>query len=634
MKKLFSLFMALALLCTILPAVNFNAFAYQASVEKTRLGTSDTYYEYDSSTATLTISGTGATPSFGTSGGEQPWYEYRDTDIDSVIIEDGITVLGGYLLYNVCASTIVLPKTLKQIGTYSLAQTYNVSEYELPFGLEIIGSNAFYGCNGLTEIVIPDTVTVISMKAFQRCSNLESVVIPYSVTNIGSYAFANCASLSNVDFQSLTSTVSIGSYCFFSNASLIDLSLPMGASLGDYAFGYKSKTVKYEDAVMRVFYGTGSFSYAVLNDIEYTLIDVIPMSCAVWYSNTFTDINIDDSFEFSFIADSTVSYNFYSTGDCDTSVEIRDSLGNTVAQNDDVDISDRNFLASALLNEGEQYSVFVSSYHSTGNFNVIVYPDVITSASVYGELRFNALDGDYTGSNPYFEITDNMLSTLIITVCFENGLSDQLYCYDGMFDAKHIGYSDNQAMQPFNCGSNTAVISVGDIDAGFNIDISHGYRCNVISYTVDDDGYSVYTCALCGTSYIDDYVPTPAIKVSGVLVFAEDKNNSHSSNTPYPYADITVDGRHYDVGSDGSWCINSFESCDIVFDNQIGENITISADLSDCSEYSEYNYGYVAINGYDLTGDGYVNGKDFGKYLHDNGDNPDEYWKFIKGFLK
>ena len=82
---------------------------------------------------TLTISGTGEMYNYGY--GESPF----NTEIETVIIEDGVTT---------------------------------------------IGDCAFGGCEVLTNINIPDSVTSIGLYAFYNCTSLTSITIPDSVTGI------------------------------------------------------------------------------------------------------------------------------------------------------------------------------------------------------------------------------------------------------------------------------------------------------------------------------------------------------------------------------------------------------------------------------------------------------------------
>ncbi|MBR3621685.1 MAG: leucine-rich repeat domain-containing protein, partial [Clostridia bacterium] len=108
-------------------------------------------WEYDESTQTLTISGTGAMEDV-VSSNNVPWSSYF-SDIKEVIINSGVTNIGNY---------------------------------------------AFYGCTGLTSITVPNSVTSIGNYAFHECTGLTSITIPDSVTNIGVNPFRGCSGLTSI----------------------------------------------------------------------------------------------------------------------------------------------------------------------------------------------------------------------------------------------------------------------------------------------------------------------------------------------------------------------------------------------------------------------------------------------------
>ena len=62
-----------------------------------------------------------------------------------------------------------------------------------------------YGTSYLEKVVLPSSLKTIGTSAFYGCKNLTSVIIPEGVTKIASDAFANCSS-------KLVLTVTEGSY--------------------------------------------------------------------------------------------------------------------------------------------------------------------------------------------------------------------------------------------------------------------------------------------------------------------------------------------------------------------------------------------------------------------------------------
>ena len=127
---------------------------------------------------TLTISGTGEM---------ENWYDLEEIDYDTpwqdnndaikkVVIEDGVTSIGGHAFYECTNLTsVTIPDTVTRLGVES-----------------------FFGCSKLTSVTIPDSVTNIAWYEFGNCTSLTSVTIPASVRVIGLGAFFKCAKLTSV----------------------------------------------------------------------------------------------------------------------------------------------------------------------------------------------------------------------------------------------------------------------------------------------------------------------------------------------------------------------------------------------------------------------------------------------------
>lgn len=106
-------------------------------------------YEFDDTTGTLTLSGTGIMDDH--VNGYAPWASW---DVEKVIVGKGITS---------------------------------------------IGNGAFYGLQDLESVTLPSTVTSIGNYAFCLCKSLKETVIPDKVKSIGEYAFSECSSLKTVN---------------------------------------------------------------------------------------------------------------------------------------------------------------------------------------------------------------------------------------------------------------------------------------------------------------------------------------------------------------------------------------------------------------------------------------------------
>lgn len=635
MKKTLRI-MCVLILCVSLFSAPFSAFAdasQTADVEKTRLGTTDTYYEFDAATGTLTISGEGETPGFSENGLDAPWFNWRTDSINSVIIADGITALGDYFLYQVQATSIALPDTLKKIGSHTLSYTFGITSWDLPFGLTSIGSYAFQYCQTLENIDLPDTLTSIGINAFDGCSSLKSITIPYSVKTIGTKAFYQCTALNNVTFQSLTGSVSIGSYCFTGCSELKSLTVPLNATVKTRAFGYgtTSASSKYTDVSMSVYADSNAQLYAAAAYLPYSVYDTVPVQPAVGYENTYTDDNLSSAYVYSFVPDTAETYNIYSRGDCDVNCTVTGSDGNMIANNEDISDADRNFALSAMLSAGEEYTVTVASYSSksTGMYTLWIYPDTIESFTVRGSAVSDA-SADMT------RVDDSLLTSLVLSISFASGLTDKVYYNADFFDGTYMTQYDTALY----CGENTAYLAIGSVKAPYSLYINHRYESSEIDYTVDEDGYTLYSCALCSSEYRTDYVPTPAIKITGTAVFAKDWDGSHDSNVPYTYGEIVIydvknyTERAYPINADGTWQINTFNNIDFYIVNNEGKHFYFSYLVDDLEPYTVVDYGAIAVNAYDFNGDDKVNGKDYAIFIREKrAEYGADYWQFAHNFV-
>lgn len=166
----------------------------------------DVWVEFDDSTGTATISGTGDMWDYCEDGwdynekNKNPFIDRRG--IESIIIEDGITSVSDYLLraYNEVDSIkqIILGSNIIKIGMHSFEKCISVQTINLPKNLKEIGEYAFAGC-GLTNLVIPNNVTQIGEGCFQVCNRLESVKISDGLLNMPDGMFSGCQRLSKIE---------------------------------------------------------------------------------------------------------------------------------------------------------------------------------------------------------------------------------------------------------------------------------------------------------------------------------------------------------------------------------------------------------------------------------------------------
>ena len=149
---------------------------------------------------TLNISGTGAMKNYGYSNTRSP--VFWNTDVTSIVIEEGVTSIGNNAFYDCTSLTsVTIPGNVESIGESAFYYCDNLTDVTLQDGVKSIGDAAFIWCNNLTNIVLPNSVTSIGYYAFKDCTSLTSITIPDSVTSIGNDAFYNCSSLKTISLS-------------------------------------------------------------------------------------------------------------------------------------------------------------------------------------------------------------------------------------------------------------------------------------------------------------------------------------------------------------------------------------------------------------------------------------------------
>ena len=181
-KKLLSIFLAVVMIALTMSCLSVCVFAESGTVGSIN-------WNYDRSTKTLTISGSGNMRDY-SSYSNVPWHSVCDSDkCTTIVVQSGVTSIGkNAFSYLYSVTSVTLPNTLNSIGEKGLYGC-RMKSIVIPEGVTTIGDSAFGFCRALESIVIPEGVTTIGSFAFYDCTALESVLIPASVESIGDYNF-------------------------------------------------------------------------------------------------------------------------------------------------------------------------------------------------------------------------------------------------------------------------------------------------------------------------------------------------------------------------------------------------------------------------------------------------------------
>lgn len=172
-KRILSFLLALTFIISSMPLTAIPAGAEDLSGVCGAEGDNLTW-TYNEKLMTLTVSGTGDMINY--AGGDTPWYDVIH-NVQSIVIEDGVT----------------------SIGDYAFSEAYSVTSVTIPDGVMKIGADAFSDCFFLPEITVPETVVYIDSSAFRNCHSLSEFYIPASVTTLGNSVFFGCGGLKRID---------------------------------------------------------------------------------------------------------------------------------------------------------------------------------------------------------------------------------------------------------------------------------------------------------------------------------------------------------------------------------------------------------------------------------------------------
>ncbi len=167
------------------------------------------------------------------------WAFCESTSLKNVDLPRNLTYLGQQAFGCTAIESIVIPKTLQQVGyaaPFSSCSKLKTVTFE--DGTTSIIDNILDSCTGLETVIIPKTVTSIKRSAFGNCVNLKTLTIPSSVTSIKQGAFSGCKSLESVSWTD--NIVELGNSVFANCTNLRSITIPNALREVGYSLFYNS----------------------------------------------------------------------------------------------------------------------------------------------------------------------------------------------------------------------------------------------------------------------------------------------------------------------------------------------------------------------------------------------------------
>ena len=166
-------------------------------------------------------------------------------------------------------------KEVVGLGYNFISMSRNVKQVVLPDTLKYIGTNAFYGCSSLEKINFPAGLERIDERAFGECYSLKTVTSASSAFKyVGSVIYNGTTAIScphgeNVNLRSGTKVVGTGAFAY--NSKLQSVTLPSSVeTLEEGAFSqcYNFSSLKINSTKLK---SIGSYALAY-NKLTYILL--------------------------------------------------------------------------------------------------------------------------------------------------------------------------------------------------------------------------------------------------------------------------------------------------------------------------------------------------------------------------
>ena len=481
-------------------------------------------------------------------------YAFADCNVLASIKFGENTETIGYSCFQNCNSliSVSINDKLRTIRQNAFNNCDALTDITIPDSVTDLGSNLFEDCNLLARVNLGTGVTTIPEKCFFECPSLQKVDLPYRVKTIGSKAFANCTGLTEVTILRNATDINTNAFSYpailtiygvsgsnaeaYANtigATFVPINVPATAvSLNEStlrlakgasyqliasitptnftdATAWKSNnssvaTVNDDGLIKAVGIGEANISFVVGNIKASCNVVVVQPVTSISLNKTSLSLNAGDSFQLTAtVSPSTAENQEVSWSSSDDSIAAVDENGVVTA------LKKGSAKITAMSKDGNGAS---------RSCTVTVLNNLIVAATV-DELQ--SPHPYETNCSDFWVYSIPNANSLSVTFSAETSVeenSDYIYIYsaDGTLIGKYTGAE--LAGQTIQVPGDTVKIQlVSDssyCEYGFAVtgvsavqEHTHSYEAVITEPTCTEQGYTTYTCSVCGDSYVDSYAP-------------------------------------------------------------------------------------------------------------------------------
>ena len=226
--RLLSALLAVAMMLALLPTAAFAADGELPTHGPCGKDGSDVKWELDTTTGTLTISGSGKMADYDDAD-KQPWANQRSS-INKVVIGDNVTSIGDNAFsgcINLKGADMSKASSLRTIGNHAFSSCAALESVDLSEASSLTTiKTSFPGCTKLKSVKLNEGLEEIGGSAFNNCRELEKIHIPSTVMAIGGWCFESCTSLSEVTFANNSQLTTIAAAMFIYCDGLKKITIP------------------------------------------------------------------------------------------------------------------------------------------------------------------------------------------------------------------------------------------------------------------------------------------------------------------------------------------------------------------------------------------------------------------------